>query len=239
MILLFDLDGTLTDPRRGIVGSTQHAFERLGLEPPPEDLVASFIGPPLRGMFGTLLARSAPGRVEEAVLHYRERYRDVGIFETTMYPGVREMLERARSFASRVYLATSKPWMFAERILEHLSLGAYFDGVHGPELDGRFDDKGVLIARMLERERFAPEDAVMIGDRAADVIAADDNGIEPIGVLWGYGSEGELVEAGARTVCATPEELVSALEARRGFPARPVQERKTPREPPPRSGLSM
>ena len=170
MILLFDLDGTLTDPRRGIVGSTRHAFERLGLEPPPEDLVASFIGPPLRGMFATLLARSAPGRVEEAVLHYRERYRDVGIFETTMYPGVREMLERARSFALRVYLATSKPWMFAERILEHLSLAAYFDGVHGPELDGRFDDKGVLIARMLERERFDGGDVAHILRASAERI---------------------------------------------------------------------
>jgi phosphoglycolate phosphatase len=218
MILLFDLDGTLTDPREGIVGSTRHAFERMGLEPPAEDLVATFIGPPLRGMFATLLGDADPGRIEEAVLHYRDRYRDVGIFETAMYPGVPEMLERARALASRVYLATSKPWTFAERILDHLALGTYFDGVHGPELDGRFDDKAVLIARMLEREGFAPESAVMIGDRAADVIAARSNRLEPIGVLWGYGSEKELVAAGARTVCANPVALVRALEVRAGGP---------------------
>ena len=216
MILLFDLDGTLTDPGEGIVGSARYAFERLGLEPPSGDVVAPFIGPPLRGMFATLLAHSAPDRVEDAVLYYRERYREVGIFETEMYRGVPEMLREMRPLVSRVYLATSKPWMFAERILEHLGLASFFDGVYGPELDGSFDDKAKLIARMLERERFRAADAVMIGDRAADVVAALANGLEPLGVLWGYGSEEELRGAGVRAVCPTPEALVRAIEARLG-----------------------
>jgi phosphoglycolate phosphatase len=214
LILLFDLDGTLTDPREGIVRSTLHAFERLGLEAPHGDVVATFIGPPLRGMFSVLLSDAAPHRVEEAVRHYRERYSDIGIFETRTYDGVPEALERVRPIASRVYLATSKPWVFAERILHHLGLASFFDGVYGPELDGRFDDKGELIRRMLEREGFRAGDAVMIGDRAADATAALVNEVEPVGVLWGYGSEEELRSAGVRTLFGTPGMLARALEAR-------------------------
>src|SRR5262245_29288297 len=120
MILLFDLDGTLTDPREGIVGSARHAFERLGRQPPADDVLATFIGPPLRGMFSTLLGPGSAGLVEQAVLFYRERYQDIGIYETRLYEGIPAMLERVRPLASRIYLATSKPWMFAERVLEHL-----------------------------------------------------------------------------------------------------------------------
>jgi phosphoglycolate phosphatase len=213
MILLFDLDGTLTDPRAGIVGSARYAFERLGLEPPPDGVLATFIGPPLRSMFASLLAETAPGRVEEAVLAYRERYRDLGIYQTRRYGGVAEMLEGTRALAVRVLLATSKPWIFAARVLAHLGIDRHFDAVYGPELDGTRDDKASLVAHLLEREGIAGREAVMVGDRAADVHAATANEVEPVGVLWGYGSEGELRAAGARWLARTPGDLT--LELRR------------------------
>ena len=211
MIALFDLDGTLTDPREGILGSARYALERLGVPAPSDEMLASFIGPPLRGMFAALLAGSGPHAVEEAVRLYRERYREIGIFQTRMYEGVPEMLEGTARIAEALFLVTSKPWMFAERILEHLGLAEHFRRVYGPELDGRFDDKGELLAHLLASERVAADRCVMIGDRSADVTAALANGARPVGVLWGYGSVEELTTAGATSLCSTPADLPPLL----------------------------
>jgi phosphoglycolate phosphatase len=210
--LLFDLDGTLTDPREGIVGSARYAFERLGVQAPPDDTIASYIGPPLRSMFSELLTGAPRESVEDAVRLYRERYRDVGIFETRLYEGIPRMLAGARERGSWLLLATSKPWMFAERILAHLGISEHFRGVYGPELDGRLDDKGELITHLLAEERLTPGGTRMVGDRAADVVAAVRNHVEPIGVLWGYGSAEELRTAGARRLCSAPDQLEACLQ---------------------------
>ena len=210
-MLLFDLDGTLADPRPGIVRCMKYALDELGAPCPSDDVFASFIGPPLRGTFATLLETSDRQRVERALALYREQYGETGLFENHVYHGVTRMLDHVRLTASASFVATLKPKVYADRIVHHLGLGRYFAGVHGPELEGRFDDKVDLLAHLLETEKIAAEGAVMIGDRAGDIVAARANGVRSIGVLWGYGSESELADAGADGLCASPDELASCL----------------------------
>lgn len=208
-VLLFDLDGTLTDPRVGIISSIRHALERLGRPCPPDDVLASFIGPPLRGTFAALLETSDREVIERAMALYRERFGHLGLFENEVYAGIPQLLADLAGFRS--FVATSKPTVYARRILEHFGLAEHFAAVYGAELEGRFDDKAELLAHLLATERLAPESAVMIGDRAVDAIAAKANGVRSIGVLWGYGSERELVGAGAHPVCMTPSDLAACL----------------------------
>jgi phosphoglycolate phosphatase len=169
MVLLFDLDGTLTDPGIGILASTRYALAELGKSCPSDAVLASFIGPPLRNMFRTILETSDNGMIEEAVRLYRKRYTDVGIYESYVYDGVPAMLRRVRCRASKVFLATSKPAVFADRIVKHFELTPYFDGIYGTELNGRFDDKADLLGDLVAREDVRG-DALMVGDRAADII---------------------------------------------------------------------
>jgi phosphoglycolate phosphatase len=210
-VLLFDLDGTLTDPRAGIVGSLRFALGQLAITCPTDDVLAGYIGPPLRGTFATLLDTNESDRIEEAMRLYRQRFADRGLYENRVYDGVPEMLERAGSAATAVYVATSKPAIYAERIVRHFGLAQHFRKVYGPELDGRYEDKAELLAHILASESVKPEAAVMIGDRSADVRAAKANGVRSIGVLWGYGSKQELIDAEADVLCATPRELVAVL----------------------------
>ena len=210
--LLFDLDGTLTDPRPGIVGSLRHALERLECPSPSDEVLATFIGPPLRGTFAGLLETSSPELIERAVALYRERFGTIGLFENEVYPGVREMLDAARRLAPAAFVATSKPAVYAERIVKHFGLDHHFARVYGSELAGRFEDKSELLPHLLAAEGIAPGAAVMIGDRSVDVLAARAAGIPSIGVLWGYGAAAELTEAGADVLCASPAELPACLE---------------------------
>lgn len=209
--LLFDLDGTLTDPRPGIVGCIRHALDRLGAPCPEDDALATFIGPPLRRTFATLLATTDAGRIEAAMGLYRERFGRSGLYENRVYDGIRAMLDEVRGRGAVAYVVTAKPTVYAERIVRHFALDHHFARVYGVELDGRFDDKAELLAHVLARERLPPDGAVMIGDRAADMVAARACGVRGIGVLWGYGSEQELREAGADRLCADPLELIACL----------------------------
>jgi len=213
--LIFDLDGTLTDPRVGIVGCLRYALQRLDRPCPDDDLLATFIGPPLRGTFATLLDTHDRALIEAAVGFYRERFDAVGLFENRVYDGVPEMLEQLR-VAGPLLVATAKMSEFAERIVQHFGLAPYFAGVYGAQPGGRFDDKADLLAHMLDRERLLPDRTVMIGDRGLDVVAARANELRAIGVLWGYGSERELREAGAERLCPTPAELPEVLARLRG-----------------------
>jgi phosphoglycolate phosphatase len=208
-VLLFDLDGTLTDPRPGIVGCIRHALDRLSVACPTDDALARHIGPPLRGTFATLLGTSETEQIEEAMRLYRERFAETGLYENQVYDGVPAMLEAVCKGASATYVATSKPAVYASRIVKHFGLNHHFTRVYGPELDGRFDDKAELLGHLLRTEAVAAEMAVMIGDREADIHAAKANGVRSVGVLWGYGTERELREAGADRLCATPQELAA------------------------------
>ncbi len=210
-VIFFDLDGTLTDPRPGIVGSLRFALDQLAAPCPTDDVLSSYIGPPLRGTFAKLLGTDESNRIEEAMRLYRQRFADTGLYENRVYDGVPEMLECVRSSATAVYVATSKPAIYAERIVEHFGLAHYFRKVYGPDLNGRYENKAELLAHILRCENVKPKAAVMIGDRAADVVAAKTTGVSSIGVLWGYGSERELLDAGADELCATPHDLIVRL----------------------------
>jgi phosphoglycolate phosphatase len=210
--LLFDLDGTLTDPKPGIVGSLRFALDQLGVSCPGDDVLATFIGPPLRGTFERLLNTSEVSRIEEAIGLYRQRFAATGLFENQVYAGIPAMLEGAQRAAKAMYVATSKPAVYAERIVQHFGLARHFRQVYGAELDGQREDKADLVAYVLANEGVSAQAAVMIGDRAADVQAARANGVRSIGVLWGYGSADELLEAGVDIVCQTPAELAAHLQ---------------------------
>lgn len=210
-VLLFDLDGTLTDPRPGIVGSLRFALDQLRIPSPSDDVLAGYIGPPLRGTFATLLDTSDSERIEEAVRLYRQRFANTGLYENTVYEGVPAMLDAVGHGASAAYVVTSKPAIYAERIVSHFKLDRHFRKVYGAELDGRWDDKAELLAHLLATEGVGPSEAVMVGDRAADIVAAKANEVRSIGVLWGYGSEAELTDAGADVLCGTPSELATHL----------------------------
>jgi phosphoglycolate phosphatase len=210
-VLLFDLDGTLTDPKPGIVACLGFALDQLHVSCPSDEELANYIGPPLRDTFGKLLATTDAEHIESAMTFYRQRFADTGLFENQVYDGVPAMLDLASQFAGAVYVATSKPAVYAERIVRHFGLGQYFRKVYGSELNGRWDDKAELLAHLLATERLAPDDAVMIGDRAVDIIAAKANRLRSIGVLWGYGTADELTSAGADILCREPTGLLGTL----------------------------
>jgi phosphoglycolate phosphatase len=210
--VLFDLDGTLTDPAEGITQSIRHALRILGLLTPPNSDLVRYIGPPLRNTFAQLLGRN-PGdaQVERAIGLYRERFSSVGLFENRLYPGVPEMLESLLEAGFGLYVATSKPQAFAVSICEHFGLHRYLSGIYGPELKGWFDDKGDLLAHLLSEEGIPAKDALMVGDREHDIMAAQKNGILSAGVTYGYGTREELKQAGATHICTSVVDIEMLL----------------------------
>jgi len=150
--------------------------------------------------------------VEEAVRLYRERYGAGGLYEAPVYDGIPEALQALRSFPARLFVCTAKPHTLAVSILEHFGITPLFAGIYGPDLEGRLDDKGLLISRMIEKESLDPTRTVMIGDRANDVRAAARHGIPTVGALWGYGGREELTEAGAAALCRSPGDLLSTVK---------------------------
>lgn len=209
--VLFDLDGTLTYPREGIVQCLKYALLGLGYNCPTDLELERFIGPPLHETFEILLQSIDPKRINAAVELYRQRFSSKGMLENTVYPGIHAALTTLQNHGTPLFVATSKPRVFAERIVEYLGLQKYFRAVYGSELDGTRSDKGHLIAHVLEAESLSPDWTVMVGDRAYDILGAKAQGVFPVGVLWGYGSSDELIAAGATTLCAQPEALDNIL----------------------------
>ena len=202
--LFFDLDGTLTDPKPGITGCIQYALERLDRPVPTQDELLWCIGPPLHQSFARLVGEPLAWRGVEL---YRERYGDVGLFENEVYTGIPEALETLGAEV-RLFVASSKPKVYVDRILDHFGLAPYFEAVFGSELDGTRTDKRALLPWALDRAGVSSADAVMIGDRAQDGVGARHAGMPFVGVLYGYGSETELREAGAERLVATPSGLI-------------------------------
>jgi phosphoglycolate phosphatase len=205
--LFFDLDGTLTDPRDGIVRCLQYALEELGRASPPEVELTRYIGPPLYESFPILLRTVDPSLVQRAVKLYRQRFAAEGIFENELYPGITAALAVLQTKGHTLYVVTSKPTVFARQIIEHFDLRSYFQRVYGSDLDGARSDKAQLIAHVLAREHIRPADATMIGDREHDIKGALANGVCAIGVLWGYGSREELMQAGASVLLEAPAQM--------------------------------
>ena len=208
--IYFDLDGTLTDPKIGITRSIQYALDKLGHPAiPSEDELTWCIGPPLRASFTKLLGGEHAS--DRAVSLYRERFADIGIFENSLYAGIADILTALARPGRRLFVATSKPGVFAERIIDHFGLRDHFERVFGSELDGTRSDKTQLLEYALKETSVDPSRAIMIGDRSHDIVGARNNGMSAIGVLYGYGSREELTEAGAHHVCARPHGLLEHL----------------------------
>jgi phosphoglycolate phosphatase len=208
--IYFDLDGTLTDPKIGITRSIQYALDKLRHPTiPSEDELTWCIGPPLRGSFTKLLGHEHSSDL--AVSFYRERFADIGIFENNLYADIPDILTALTRPGRRLFVATSKPHVFAERIIDHFGLRSHFERVFGSELDGTRGEKTDLLKYALAETSIDPSRAIMIGDRRHDIIGAKNNGMNAIGVLYGYGSKEELTEAGALQVCASPHGLLEHL----------------------------
>lgn len=195
MNVLFDLDGTLSNPRRGLTRCLAYALERLQLPVPEQEVLERYIGPPLRDCFTSLLGTDERASVERAISLFRERFSEVGIYETELYAGADQTLDQLTQGGHRLFLATSQPEVYARRALRNLGIDRYFTAAHGDTLSGDRSDKSHLIAHILKAERLAPVSTVMIGDRDRDALGARANGVRSIGVLWGYGTADELDSA--------------------------------------------
>ena len=210
MTLLFDLDGTLTDPGLGITNSVSYALDRMGVPVPPREALYAFIGPPLTDSFRDQFGFS-PEEADRAVSLYREYFSESGMFENAVYPGIPELLRHQRELGRTLCVATSKPIVFASQILDHFQLTAYFHWICGPGLDERKTAKADVVADALRRSATDSRDAMMIGDRSHDVLGAAACGVRTIGVLYGYGSREELTGAGAWAIAETVSQLDTFL----------------------------
>lgn len=209
MHVLVDLDGTLVDPRPGIIGSFQYALDRLGAPVPTAEDLLWVIGPPLRTSFPKLLGAS--DRTEEAVALYRENYLGGAMYDAVVYAGIADALDALNAAGCRLFVATSKPHLYARPIVKQFGLDRHFSGIYGPEFDGTNDSKADLIAHIVAEHGIRADTTVMIGDREFDVTAATRNGIRAVGVTWGYGSTEELEAAGAAVLCQSPAGLAETV----------------------------
>jgi phosphoglycolate phosphatase len=197
--LLFDLDGTLTDPEAGIIGCFRFARDSLGDDDVMPD-PGIVIGPPLRDSFRDLLTDPGDDRVEAAVRLYQKQFSESGMYDNVAYPEIPQTLT-ALGEHSRLFVVTSKPTHFSEQILYHFGLLANFEVVYGSRPDGRHADKAGLIADAIANESLHPGRTIMIGDRNLDIRGAAANGVASIGVLWGFGDRAEHEAAGATHIC--------------------------------------
>ena len=211
-VLLWDLDGTLTDNKEGITLSIQYALNRLDYPFPAVDDLDWIIGPPLKESFRILLQTSDETLLNRAITLYRERYQESGLYENIVYSGIPELLAQLKEKGCRHLLATSKPRVFAEKILQHFSLDAYFSVIMGSELNGHFVEKDVLIAEVLKKVAVGSlAKTVMIGDRRYDVQGARANGIDVISVGYGYGTIEELRIAAPDFIVPSVQDLGKLL----------------------------
>jgi len=209
--VFLDLDGTLTDSREGIVKCIRYALTKIGRPVPPEDDLIDWIGPPLQTTFAEEIGATDKSDIDQVMSFYRERYAEIGVYENKIYGGIYDLLTRLRNGEFRLYVVTSKPWVYAERVIEDTGLCSFFESIYGSELDGRRTDKADLIRYVLEQETIRAEHATMVGDRAHDIVGARANDVDGIGVSWGYGSVEELEKAGAIAVCHAPDALPEML----------------------------
>jgi phosphoglycolate phosphatase len=209
--VLLDLDGTLADSHPGILASCLAALRALGHEADETLDIKRIIGPPLEDMMHILLQPYGDDRVAEAVAAYRRHYGESGFLGSVPYPGIGKSLEEMKRTGLRLYLATSKRVIFANRILDHLKLAAYFDSIHGSVPSGELDHKPELLAHILSKHGLSPSHSLMVGDRRHDISGAHAVGMRGLGVLWGYGTRHELETAGADRLVDSPADLARTV----------------------------
>lgn len=206
---LFDLDGTLTDPSVGITNSIMYALSKMGRRVPPRDELYRFIGPPLVPAFMNFIGMTEE-EANRAVVLYREYFSVNGLFENKPYDNIKSLLEKLRKSGVTLAVATSKPEEFAVRILSHFGLSEYFTAICGATMDGSRSKKADVIAYALAHLGISEgekKSVIMIGDRFHDIEGANENGLSSAGVLWGFGSESELTDAGCSAVAHDMTEL--------------------------------
>lgn len=191
--ILFDLDGTLTDPFLGITRSVAYSLKSFGIEVDDLETLKPFIGPPLDVSFREYYHMDE-AQSWKAVEKYREYFSKKGLFENKVYEGMEDFLQSLLNMDMKLYVCTSKPEVFAKEILDHFSLTLYFTGIYGATLDGSLKNKGDVIAHCIKQEQLNIQDCMMVGDRQHDIVGAHQNQIPCIGVLYGYGSLEEFQE---------------------------------------------
>lgn len=210
--LLFDLDGTLTDPFEGITRSVEYALNAFGIEVEDRRTLAPFIGPPLVESLTERYGFTMEDAVA-AVAKYREYFAVKGLYENELFEGIPELLNDCRKAGYKISMATSKPTHYAKIIAEHFDIARYFDAIHGSSLDGSRITKSSVVAEAVREEGLDPERALMIGDRRHDVEGAREHGIKTVGVLYGYGSLEEHTAAEAAYIAKDLDELRELLIA--------------------------
>ncbi|MBQ3255678.1 MAG: HAD hydrolase-like protein [Rikenellaceae bacterium] len=208
--LLFDLDGTLTDPFEGITRSVEYALNAFGIEVEDRRVLAPFIGPPLVESLTERYGFTMEDAVA-AVAKYREYFAVKGLYENELFEGIPELLSDCRKAGYKISMATSKPTHYAKIIAEHFDIARYFDAIHGSSLDGTRITKSSVVAEAVAEEHLDPSRALMIGDRRHDVEGAGEHGIRTVGVLYGYGSREEHEAAGAAYIVNDLDELRELL----------------------------
>jgi phosphoglycolate phosphatase len=218
-VVCFDLDGTLVDPLLGVQNCLRKTCEAFGLTLPDAATIRGWIGFGMHESLAGLKGLEDPARLEAALAFYWERYREDGVFEHELYPGVFHLLHRLKRQGHRIYVVSAKPSLFARRIAYQFDLNLIFDDIFGSSLKGRWQPKTEVLAGLAARGTIQPG-GVFIGDRGIDMSAARDHGLEAIGVGWGYGSHEELASSGAERIFATVPELDTWLKVRFPQPER-------------------
>lgn len=208
-VILFDLDGTLTESGEGITKSVQYALEKLGQPEPDLKKLEVFVGPPLLQQFMKYAGLDEETAVK-AVEYYRERYTDIGIFENKVYPGVEDMLDKLRGKGYILAVASSKPERFVKKVLDHFDLTKYFHEIVGSEMNGGRTSKSDVIEEALDRLHMADhrDQVVMVGDKEHDVFGARKAGLQCLAVSYGYGSEEELKNANPLKIADSAQEVL-------------------------------
>ncbi len=210
-VILFDLDGTLTDSAPGIVNSVQYALKKFGIDETDMAKLYKFVGPPLSETFVEYYGFDEE-QCKQGIIWFREYYEAKGIFENSVYDGIADMLQRLKEHGKRIVMATSKPEPMAERIVEHFGLKDYFEYVAGSTMDETRTAKADVIAYALKEVGITDRSKVlMVGDRRHDIVGAQKNNLDSMGVLYGYGGREELVLAGATLIAETPQEAADII----------------------------
>lgn len=211
-VILFDLDGTLTESGPGIVNAVEYTLKKYGIDEPDKEKHKRFIGPPLKVSF-TKYYGFTEENVDEAIATFRSYYHEKGIYENSAYPGVVDMLEKLSERGYRLAVATSKARPMAEIVIPRYGLDKHLEGIFAAEMDGRFGSKSAVIDHAIEEMGVSDRSKVlMIGDREHDILGAKACGIDSMGILYGYGSREELEAAGADYIVDTVEDIVTALD---------------------------
>jgi phosphoglycolate phosphatase len=210
-IILFDLDGTLTNPKEGITKSVAYALSHFGIYVNDLDELCKFIGPSLEFSFRKYYGLEGADNAL-AIQKYREIFSREGIWQNAEYPGMKELLEKLYKAGKRLIVATAKPTVYAEKIIEHFGMAKFFEKVAGSELNGQRSEKDEVIAHAMKECGIAsPEGCVMVGDREYDIWGAKNNNMDSVGVLYGFGTREELEAAGATYIAKDIDELAEIL----------------------------